>query len=72
MHIHLGETYCLEVFITEGEAEEVLNFVSRIRAIKGISLRESEYQGAITYGRKQSEDNATDLNAHAQYGYQVG
>jgi len=36
MHIHLGSTYCLEVFITEGEAEKVLNFISRIRAIRGI------------------------------------
>lgn len=36
MHIHLGKTYCLEVFITEGEAEKVLGFISRIRAMRGI------------------------------------
>jgi CopG family nickel-responsive transcriptional regulator len=36
MHIHLGKTYCLEVFITEGESEKVLNFISRIRAMRGI------------------------------------
>jgi CopG family nickel-responsive transcriptional regulator len=36
MHIHLGKTFCLEVFITEGESEEVLNFISRIRAMRGI------------------------------------
>jgi len=36
MHIHLGKMYCLEVFITEGEAEKVLNFISRIRAMRGI------------------------------------
>lgn len=36
MHIHLGKRYCLEVFITEGETEEVLNFISRIRAMRGI------------------------------------
>jgi len=36
MHIHLGKTYCLEVFITEGESEKVLNFVSKIRAMRGI------------------------------------
>jgi len=36
MHIHLGKTYCLEIFITEGEAEEVLNFIGRIRAMRGI------------------------------------
>jgi CopG family nickel-responsive transcriptional regulator len=36
MHIHLGETYCLEVFITEGEVEKVVNFISKIRAMRGI------------------------------------
>ena len=36
MHIHLGKTYCLEIFITEGEAEEVLHFIGRIRAMRGI------------------------------------
>jgi len=36
MHIHLGKTYCLEIFITEGEAERVLNFIGRIRAMRGI------------------------------------
>lgn len=36
MHIHLGKEYCLEVFITEGEAEKVLDFIGRIRAMRGI------------------------------------
>jgi CopG family nickel-responsive transcriptional regulator len=36
MHIHLGKMYCLEIFITEGESEEVLNFIGKIRAIRGI------------------------------------
>lgn len=36
LHIHLGKTYCLEIFITEGEVEEVLNFIGRIRAMRGI------------------------------------
>ena len=36
MHIHLGKIYCLEIFITEGETEKVLNFIGRIRAIRGI------------------------------------
>lgn len=36
IHIHLGKRYCLEVFITEGEAEKVLAFISRIRAMRGI------------------------------------
>ncbi len=36
MHLHLGEAYCLEVFITEGEVKEVLEFISRIRAMRGL------------------------------------
>jgi CopG family nickel-responsive transcriptional regulator len=36
MHIHLGKTYCLEIFITEGEVEKVLGFIGRIRAMRGI------------------------------------
>ena len=36
MHIHLGKTYCLEIFIAEGDAKEVLDFIGRIRAIRGI------------------------------------
>jgi CopG family nickel-responsive transcriptional regulator len=35
MHIHLGKTYCLEIFITEGEVEEILDFIARIRAMRG-------------------------------------
>lgn len=36
MHIHLGKMYCLEIFITEGESEEVLNFIGRLRAMRGV------------------------------------
>jgi len=36
LHIHLGKTYCLEVFIVEGDIEKVLEFVGRIRAMKDI------------------------------------
>ena len=36
MHIHLGRNYCLEVFIAHGAVEAVLNFVGRVRAIRGI------------------------------------
>jgi CopG family nickel-responsive transcriptional regulator len=36
MHIHLGKIYCLEVFITEGEVGKVVNFISKIRAMRGI------------------------------------
>ncbi len=36
MHIHLGKDYCLEIFITEGDIEKVLNFIGRIRAMRGV------------------------------------
>jgi CopG family nickel-responsive transcriptional regulator len=36
MHIHLGSDYCLEIFITEGEVDQVLTFIGRIRAMRGI------------------------------------
>lgn len=36
MHIHLGKYYCLEIFITEGDVREVLDFIGRIRALRGI------------------------------------
>ncbi|MFQ5836486.1 MAG: nickel-responsive transcriptional regulator NikR [Candidatus Bathyarchaeia archaeon] len=36
MHIHLGKKYCLEIFITEGEYEQILGFIGRIRATRGI------------------------------------
>jgi CopG family nickel-responsive transcriptional regulator len=36
MHIHLGGNYCLEVFIAQGDVEDVLNFISRVRSIRGV------------------------------------
>lgn len=36
MHLHIGGYYCLEIFITKGDAEQVLSFISRIRAMRGI------------------------------------
>ncbi|MDH5770606.1 MAG: nickel-responsive transcriptional regulator NikR [Candidatus Bathyarchaeota archaeon] len=36
MHIHLGRDYCLEVFIAQGEVEDIFNFISRVRAIRGV------------------------------------
>jgi len=36
MHIHLEGNYCLEIFITEGNTEDILNFIGRIRAIRGV------------------------------------
>lgn len=36
MHLHIGGNHCLEVFITKGKAEEIMDFISRIRALKDI------------------------------------
>jgi len=36
MHLHLGGDHCLEVFITEGDADEIMDFTGRIRALKDI------------------------------------
>ena len=36
MHIHLRGDYCVEVLIAEGEIYEVVSFISRIRALKGL------------------------------------
>ena len=36
MHIHLGSSYCLEVFIAQGAVADVLAFVGRVRVIRGV------------------------------------
>ena len=36
MHIHLGEIYCLEIFITEGEIKEILELIDKIRSIRKV------------------------------------
>ena len=36
MHLHVGKGYCVEIFMVRGEAEKVLEFVSRVRALRGI------------------------------------
>jgi CopG family nickel-responsive transcriptional regulator len=41
MHLHIGRGYCVEIFILREEALRVLDFVSRVRAIRGI--REVKY-----------------------------
>ena len=35
-HIHLAEPFCVEIFITEGPTHEVLSFVAKIKAMRGI------------------------------------
>jgi CopG family nickel-responsive transcriptional regulator len=41
MHLHIGKDYCVEIFILREEPERVLDFVSRVRAFRGI--REVKY-----------------------------
>jgi CopG family nickel-responsive transcriptional regulator len=36
VHRHIGEKYCLEIFITEGNNERILNLVNRLRGMHGI------------------------------------
>ncbi|MBC8223452.1 CopG family ribbon-helix-helix protein [Candidatus Bathyarchaeota archaeon] len=41
MHLHVGTGYCIEIFMVRDEYEKVLDFVSRVRALRGI--REVNY-----------------------------
>jgi len=36
MHLHVGKVYCVEIFMVQDEANVVLEFVSRVRALRGI------------------------------------
>jgi CopG family nickel-responsive transcriptional regulator len=36
MHLHIGEGYCIEIFLVKGEAENVMTFVSKAKAVRGI------------------------------------
>ena len=36
VHRHIGEKYCLEVFIAEGNNERIQTLISRIRGMRGI------------------------------------
>lgn len=41
MHLHVGKGYCIEIFMVRDYYEKVLDFVSRVRAYRGI--REVKY-----------------------------
>ena len=41
MHLHVGTGTCVEIFMVRDEYEKVLDFVSRVRALRGI--REVKY-----------------------------
>lgn len=36
VHRHIGEKYCLEIFIAEGNNERILDLVGRVRGMRGI------------------------------------
>jgi CopG family nickel-responsive transcriptional regulator len=36
MHRHIGEKYCLEIFIAEGNYQRILDLIGRIRGMRGI------------------------------------
>ncbi|MBO3842777.1 MAG: CopG family ribbon-helix-helix protein [Candidatus Brockarchaeota archaeon] len=36
VHRHIGEKYCLEIFIAEGNNERTLDLVRRVRGMRGI------------------------------------
>ena len=41
MHLHISDNYCVEIFIVEGDFQNVLAFISKVRAVRGI--REVKY-----------------------------
>lgn len=36
VHRHIGEKYCLEIFIAEGSNDRILDLVGRVRGMRGI------------------------------------
>jgi len=36
VHRHIDDKYCLEIFITQGDNDKILNLISRLRGIRGI------------------------------------
>jgi CopG family nickel-responsive transcriptional regulator len=36
VHRHIGEKYCLEIFISEGNNDRILNLINRLRGMHGI------------------------------------
>ncbi len=41
MHLHIDGGFCVEIFLVQGEPAKVLDFISRVRAVRGI--REAKY-----------------------------
>jgi len=36
MHRHIRNKHCLEIFVTEGDSQRILNLVGRLRGMRGI------------------------------------
>jgi len=36
MHFHIGEGYCIEILLVKGEAENVMTFISKAKAVRGV------------------------------------
>lgn len=36
VHRHIGERYCLEIFIAQGKSERIVDLVGRVRGMRGI------------------------------------
>jgi CopG family nickel-responsive transcriptional regulator len=41
MHLHIGKGYCVEIFMFKGDSETVMEFISKVKTVKGI--REVKY-----------------------------
>jgi CopG family nickel-responsive transcriptional regulator len=37
MHIHIGNDFCVEIFLVQGESKNVLEFLSKIQVVKGLN-----------------------------------
>jgi metal-responsive CopG/Arc/MetJ family transcriptional regulator len=36
MHLHIEGGYCIEIFLVKGPSEEILSFVNKSKAIRGV------------------------------------
>lgn len=36
VHRHIGERYCLEIFIAQGKSDRIIDLVGRVRGMRGI------------------------------------
>jgi CopG family nickel-responsive transcriptional regulator len=36
MHFHIEGGYCIEIFLVKGESDEVMNFISKSKTIRGV------------------------------------